>query len=144
MTSYTSPFLQPQSYIRDVNRFSAEGIAIDEAVGRAARQTAEFSYEYLSGWPLVSSHDPKDDIARFNEEEHPSKKYHLDATPGPKKVFEQIEGLVTKEGEHVVQVLHDEKDWHKGIAELKRNLRNVQRGVQQIRGSLNSYATKLV
>jgi hypothetical protein len=66
MPSYRSPFLHPQPYIRDVNRFSAEGIAIDEAVARAVRQaTADFSNEYSSGWPLVSGH--KDNTAQFNE-----------------------------------------------------------------------------
>ncbi|RXW19093.1 hypothetical protein EST38_g6750 [Candolleomyces aberdarensis] len=78
-----------------------------------------------------------------SQEVYPSKKYDLESTPGPKKAFEEIEGLVTKESEHIVRVLGDEKDWHKSITELKKNLLDIQKGVEQIRGALNNYATKL-
>ncbi|RXW12781.1 hypothetical protein EST38_g13073 [Candolleomyces aberdarensis] len=95
---------------------------------------------------VESQQDAKDLSTEFKallREEYPSKKYDLDLTPGPKKAFEEIEGLVTKESEHIVRVLGDEKDWHKSVTELKKNLPDIQKGVEQIRGALNNYATKL-
>ncbi|KAJ2927000.1 hypothetical protein H1R20_g10100, partial [Candolleomyces eurysporus] len=95
---------------------------------------------------VESQQDAKDLATELNallREEYPSKKYQLDSTPGPKKAFEEIEGLVTKESEHIVQVLHDGKDWQKSTAELKKDLPSIQGGVGKIRGALNNYATKL-
>ncbi|GAB1527222.1 hypothetical protein RhiTH_010397 [Rhizoctonia solani] len=95
---------------------------------------------------VESQQDAKDVITEFQSflsEEHPTGKYQLDGTPGPKKAFEEIEGLADKESKHVADALQDSNDWHKAIAELKQNLPRVQSGVRQIADASEKYATKL-
>ncbi|KAF8706177.1 hypothetical protein RHS03_05264, partial [Rhizoctonia solani] len=95
---------------------------------------------------VESQQDAKDVITEFQSflsEEHPTGKYQLDGTPGPKKAFEEIEALADKESKHVADALQDSNDWHKAIAELKQNLPSVQSGVRQIADASEKYATKL-
>ncbi|CAE6482503.1 unnamed protein product [Rhizoctonia solani] len=93
-----------------------------------------------------SQQDAQDVIAEFqsfSSEERPTSKYQLGSTPGPKKAFEEIESLAERESKHVSDVLQDSNDWHKAIAELKKDLPNVQNGVKKIADALEKYATKL-
>ncbi|KAF8678335.1 hypothetical protein RHS04_05700 [Rhizoctonia solani] len=147
--SYVSPFLNPGQYVTDLNNLSSESIAIDEAVARAIREARDFSNKYSSDFSHVTG--LKDALEQFEpictllveQEEHPTGKYQLDGTPGPKKAFEEIEGLADKESKHVADALQDSNDWHKAIAELKQNLPRVQSGVRQIADASEKYATKL-
>ncbi|KAJ2925338.1 hypothetical protein H1R20_g11793, partial [Candolleomyces eurysporus] len=164
--SYTSPWVSPGQYISNVNNLSSEGITIDKGVDRVAREAKDFASKYSAHFSLVtqlatttaqfnenwtralqSSRDAASSLSGWLQRkafvaEHPSQKYQLNSTPGPKSAFEEIEGLADKESNHVVGSLQG-NDWRNGLKKLKENLPAVQRGVQQVRGALNSYATKL-
>ncbi|QRW17599.1 hypothetical protein RhiXN_02523 [Rhizoctonia solani] len=141
--SYVSPFLNPGQYVTDLNNLSSESIAIDEAVARAIHALEQFEPRWtksckipkmlpsLTAWlkrfdkvflslinDVESQQDAKDVITEFQSflsEEHPTGKYQLDGTPGPKKAFEEIEGLADKE-QTCADALQDSNDWHKAIA----------------------------
>ncbi|KAG8717480.1 hypothetical protein FRC08_007365 [Ceratobasidium sp. 394] len=95
---------------------------------------------------VESSQDAKDVIAEFKSflgGPRPSHNYSLESTPGPKKAFEDIEGLMDQESNHVISIMEDSKNWRKAIQELKQKLPEVQKGVQQVQSALEKYATKL-
>ncbi|KAJ2913938.1 hypothetical protein MD484_g6476, partial [Candolleomyces efflorescens] len=94
---------------------------------------------------IASQQDARDVVTEFKAlqaEEYPSMKYDLEAVPGPKSAFEEIEGLVTQDSTNIISVLED-SDWQKGVEELKKTLALVQNGVRQVRTALNNYAVKV-
>ncbi|RXW11287.1 hypothetical protein EST38_g14568 [Candolleomyces aberdarensis] len=94
---------------------------------------------------IASQQDAKDVASAFDEfinEESPSGKYNLHDVPGPKNAFKEIEGLVIQEGKHVIAVLEG-GDWEKGVEDLKKDLAQVQSGIEEVSGALKNYATKL-
>ncbi|RXW18667.1 hypothetical protein EST38_g7184 [Candolleomyces aberdarensis] len=62
--SYISPFTNPQQYISKVNKFSSEGITIDDGVARRVGEAADFASKYSSYFLLVS--ELKDLLEQFN------------------------------------------------------------------------------
>ncbi|QRW18353.1 hypothetical protein RhiXN_03277 [Rhizoctonia solani] len=105
-------------------------------------KTLSIPIAYLHG-PSEDAQDVIAEFQSFSSEERPTSKYQLGSTPGPKKAFEEIESLAERESKHVSDVLQDSNDWHKAIAELKKDLPNVQNGVKKIADALEKYATKL-
>ncbi|CAE6431807.1 unnamed protein product [Rhizoctonia solani] len=116
------------------------------ASGLSARLN-RFDEVFLSMINDVSSQqDANDVIAEFKaflSEDRPSRSPKLEWTPGPKKAFEEIEGLVDQESNHVIEVMEDSEDWNKAIDELKQKLPEVQKGVKQVRGALEKYAVEI-
>ncbi|KAF5323087.1 hypothetical protein D9611_009276 [Ephemerocybe angulata] len=95
---------------------------------------------------IGSQGDAEDVVSEFNSlknEAYPTSKYHLDDAPGAKSAFNAIEQLVSTESDHVIQVLQGGGNWKDNVAKLNQPLPAVQNGVRQIRGALNTYATKL-
>ncbi|RXW21454.1 hypothetical protein EST38_g4410 [Candolleomyces aberdarensis] len=156
---------------REANDFASRYSARFSLVTQLAATTAQFKENWtkglqssrdaassLSGWlqrfdqvflSMINdvetegdAHDLVKEFQSFLQAGHPSQKYQLSSTPGPKSSFEEIEGLADKESNYVVESLQG-NDWRNGLKKLKENLPAVQRGVQQVRGALNSYATKL-
>ncbi|KAJ2916561.1 hypothetical protein MD484_g3872, partial [Candolleomyces efflorescens] len=121
-------------------------------------QTSRDAASALSGWlrsfsgvylaminDVVTENDAHDLVTEYNaflKAPYPSAKYPLDDTPGPKKAFNEIEGLAVTEANHVITSVQG-NDWQNGLKDLKKDLPAAMQGVTQVRNALNSYATKL-
>lgn len=52
--SYTSPFLNPQPHISNLNRLSQDGVTLDEGVARGVREAAEAAKKYSADFALAA------------------------------------------------------------------------------------------
>ncbi|KAJ2912245.1 hypothetical protein MD484_g8169, partial [Candolleomyces efflorescens] len=117
-----------------------------DAASSLAGWLNRYEQVYLDMINMISTEqDAKDVVTEFNaylDGQYPTKQYDLTAVPGPKGAFEEIEGFVTEDGQHIIAVLQG-ADWKQGVEELKKTLPQVQAGVKQVRGALADYATKI-
>jgi hypothetical protein len=62
--SYTSPWVNPEQYSRNVTRLSSEGITIDQSVARTVQDAQDFASKYSADFSLVTQ--LKTDTTQFN------------------------------------------------------------------------------
>ncbi|EUC58535.1 hypothetical protein RSOL_261900, partial [Rhizoctonia solani AG-3 Rhs1AP] len=132
--SHLSPFLNSGNLTTKLSNLSPEGIADKEEFER--RELASAVAQRLKD-NIQTEQDAKDVVEEFKhflKQDRPSSKVQLGA--GLKKVFEEVEGLMDHEANHIIDVLKDSNDRSKDVEELKQQSSEVIKRIVEVKGAL--------
>ncbi|CAE6420690.1 unnamed protein product [Rhizoctonia solani] len=148
--SHLSPFLNSGNLTTKLSNLSPEGIADKEEFERrelasaVAQRLKEFETLLSLLDNIQTEQDAKDVVEEFKhflKQDRPSSKVQLGA--GLKKVFEEVEGLMDHEANHIIDVLKDSNDRSKDVEELKQQSSEVIKRVLEVKGALEKYLSQI-
>ncbi|CAE6432046.1 unnamed protein product [Rhizoctonia solani] len=147
--SRVSPFLNSGNLTAKLSNLSPEGITDEEDYERCTLVTElvlrlkVFRSFLPSLDDIQTEQDAKYEAMEFEnfvKRDRPSSKVQLGA--GLKKELEEVEGLMYREANRIIDVLKASNNWSKGIEELKQQSSEVIKRIVEVEGALEKYVTR--